>query len=263
MGGGSPPQEKITVPWVVKSKGKEQLVMLTAYDYLTARILNQTGVEMVLVGDSLAMVLYGEATTLPVTMEEMLRHTRSVSSAIKRAVVIGDMPFLSYQEGPVQALRNGGRFLKEAGANAVKLEGGLEMVKQVKALVRSGIPVMGHIGLTPQSIHALGGYRMQGKTAREKDYLLKSARALEEAGVFSIVLECIEETLAAEITKGISVPTIGIGSGLGCDGQVLVTQDLVGLTQGHIPKFVRPLANLQTHFLEAVNGYVDRTKKGF
>jgi 3-methyl-2-oxobutanoate hydroxymethyltransferase len=250
----------VTVPWIRSQKGKEKLTMLTAYDYPTAITLDEAGCDMLLVGDSVATVIYGEPNTLSVTMEDMLRHTRAVTKGAKRALVIGDMPFMSYQVSREQAVTNAGRFLKEAGAQAVKLEGGSEMADTIRAITRAGIPVCAHIGLTPQSINAMGTYRMHGKTDEERQYLLNSARAVAEAGAFAVVLECVEATLAAEITAAVSIPTIGIGAGEETDGQVLVIHDLVGLTAGRVPKFVAPLAQLREPLKDAVAGYIARTK---
>lgn len=250
----------VTVPWVRAQKGKEKLTMLTAYDYPMATVLDAAGVDMLLVGDSVATVIYGEPNTLAVTMEDMLRHTRAVTRATKRALVIGDMPFMSYQVSREQAVTNAGRFLKEASAQAVKLEGGTEVAETIRAITRAGIPVCAHIGLTPQSINAMGSYRMHGKSDEERAYLLESARAVADAGAFAVVLECIEAGLAAQITREIPIPTVGIGSGPQCDAQVLVTHDLVGLTAGRVPKFVAPLAALRQPLSEAVASYVTRTK---
>lgn len=254
-------QKAVTVPWIKNQKGKEKLTMLTAYDYPMAKLLDQAGIDILLVGDSVMTVLYGESNTLAATMEDMLRHTRAVSRATQRALVIGDMPFMSYQISPEQAVLNAGRFLKEAGAQAVKLEGGIEIADQIRAITRAGIPVMAHIGLTPQTIHAMGTYRMHGKTESEQNYLKQSAQAVADAGAFAVVLECVEAQLAAEITKSISIPTIGIGAGPQCDGQVLVTHDLVGLTVGHVPRFVNPLASLKDGLTQAAQAYIERTKK--
>ncbi len=251
----------VTVPWIRSQKGKEKLTMLTAYDYPTAMVLDEAGIDMLLVGDSVATVMYGEPNTLSVTMEDMLRHTRSVTRAAKRALVIGDMPFMSYQVSREQAVTNAGRFLKEAGAQAVKLEGGTEMAETIRAITMAGIPVCAHIGLTPQSINAMGTYRMHGKSNEERQYLLDSAYAVAAAGAFAVVLECVEASLAAEITKAINIPTVGIGAGTACDAQVLVINDLVGLTAGRVPKFVSPLANLKEPLAEAVRGFIARTRQ--
>jgi 3-methyl-2-oxobutanoate hydroxymethyltransferase len=250
----------VTVPGIRAQKGQAKVTMLTAYDYPTAQILDEAGVDMLLIGDSLATVVYGEPNTLGVTMEDMLRHTRAVSRAAKRALVVADMPFMSYQVSVEQAVTNAGRFLKEAGAQAVKLEGGTEMAAVIRAITRAGIPVCAHIGLTPQTIHAMGHYRMHGKNEAERRYLVESAHAVAEAGAFAVVLECVEESLAAEITREIAIPTIGIGASPACDGQVLVIHDLVGLTAGHVPRFVQPTAALREPMLQAVRAYVDRTR---
>ena len=250
----------VTIPWIQAQKFKNQITMLTAYDYITSVLVDEAGVDIILVGDSVATVLYGEKNTLSVTMDDMIRHTSSVTHGTKRALVIGDMPFMSYQVSPEQGVANAGRFLKEARAQAIKLEGGTEIAGTVKAITRAGIPVMGHIGLTPQTINAMGSYRMHGKTPNERIYLIESAKALAEAGAFAVVLECVEESLAQEITQAIGIPTIGIGSGVHCDGQVLVTHDLVGLTVGRVPKFVRPTAQLRDPFTAAVREFIERTR---
>lgn len=251
--------KSVTVPWIRAQKGQKKISMLTAYDYPTAVMLDEAGIDVLLVGDSVATVIYGEPNTLSVTLEDMIRHTQAVSRGAKRALVVGDLPFMSYQINLEQAVSNAGRLVKEGKAQAVKLEGGIEMVPQVQAITRAGIPVVGHIGLTPQSINAMGAYRMHGKTEQERNYLKNSAQALAEAGAFSIVLECVEESLATEITSLVNVPTIGIGAGPHCDGQVLVTHDLLGLTVGRVPKFVNPLAALRDPFQEAVKNYIHRT----
>jgi 3-methyl-2-oxobutanoate hydroxymethyltransferase len=250
----------VTVPWVKSQKGVEKITMLTAYDYPTAKLLDEAGIDVLLVGDSVATVMFGEPNTLSVTMDDMLRHVKAVSRAAHRALVIADMPFMSYQVSSEQAVTNAGRFLKEAAAQAVKLEGGAEMAETIRAITRAGIPVCAHIGLTPQSINAMGSYRMHGKSDDERHYLLESARAVANAGAFAVVLECVETTLAHEITQTISIPTIGIGAGAGCDGQVLVINDLIGMTMGRVPKFVSPLANLKTEVTAAVKAYISRTK---
>jgi 3-methyl-2-oxobutanoate hydroxymethyltransferase len=254
----------VSVTDIVKMKSLGQpIAMLTAYDYYTARFLDECGLDGVLIGDSANMVFYGEETTLSITVDQMLYHTRAVSRAVKHALVIADMPFMSYQVNADEALRNAGRFLKEGGAAAVKLEGGIAMVPTVKRLVEAGIPVMGHIGLVPQSVHRFGGYAVQGKTGEAQQYLLESAQALNEAGCFSIVLESIPADLAAQITAKITIPTIGIGAGIGCDGQILVTNDLLGLFPDFRPKFVRRYAELSATMKEAFTKYREdvRTKK--
>ena len=233
----------MTVSRFVRKKYKnEKIAVLTAYDFFTARFLDRAGIDALLVGDSVSMVLYGNEGTLPITMETMLAHTTAVAKAAEYALVIADMPFMSYQPSIETAVANAGRFLKEAGAASVKLEGGLEMAPTVKRIVECGIPVMGHIGLTPQSIHRFGGPKVQGRKEKSKQYLIESARALEEAGAFSIVLELVQSDTAAEITKAVNIPTIGIGAGKDCDGQVLVINDILGLYDYFKPKFVRRYA---------------------
>jgi 3-methyl-2-oxobutanoate hydroxymethyltransferase len=222
----------------------EPIVMLTAYDYPTALAIDQAGIDSILVGDSLGMVVLGYENTLPVTMDDMLHHCRAVARGAKYALLIGDMPFMSYQVSPAEALRNAGRFLQEAGMDAVKLEGGQERLEAVRAIVGAGIPVMGHLGLTPQSVHQLGGFRAQGKTAQAAARLVEDALALQEAGCFSLVLESVPDRLAEVISKRLEIPTIGIGAGIGCDGQVLVTHDLLGLFDRFTPKFARRYADL-------------------
>jgi len=236
--------------------------MLTAYDASFAGIIDATGIEMVLVGDSLGMVLLGYNSTVPVTMEEMLHHCRAASKGVKRALLVGDMPFMSYQVSESEAITNAGRFLKEAGCDAVKLEGGTEVCDTVKAMVMAGISVMGHIGLTPQTASQLGGYKVQGKDADSARKLLQSARDLEAAGAFSIVLECIPAELAEVITKAVSIPTIGIGAGKHCDGQVLVTHDMVGMFEKFTPSFVKQYVNLAPQIKEAVATYFEEVKNG-
>lgn len=250
----------VTVTQIQSQKGKEKITVLTATDYPSAKICDQQGVDIILVGDSLAMTVYGHENTLSITLEDMLRHTQAVTRATKHSFVVGDMPFMSYQVSPEQAVTNAGRFLKESGAQAVKLEGGIEVLEQIRAITRAGIPVMAHIGLTPQSIHAMGGYRMHGKSNQERQYLLQSASRVQEAGAFSVVLECVEKGLAEEITRNLRIPTIGIGSGEGCDGQVLVFHDLVGLNLEHVPKFVKQEANVKEDMKKAVQLYIQRVK---
>jgi 3-methyl-2-oxobutanoate hydroxymethyltransferase len=231
------------------------LALVTAYDFPTARVADEAGVDGILVGDSLAMVVLGHPNTLSVTMDEMLHHARAVSRGASKALLIGDLPFLSYQADEAEAVRNAGRFLAEAGMDAVKLEGGKAFVSTVRAIVRAGIPVQGHIGLTPQRANALGGFRVQGKTAPEAQALVDDARALEDAGCFSIVLEAVPDRLAAHITAQVSVPTIGIGAGPGTSGQILVMHDLCGLTVGHSPKFVKRYADLGGDLRRAIGAY--------
>jgi len=232
--------EKVTVKTFLKMKQRgEKIAVLTAYDFFTAKILDEIGIDSILVGDSANMVFYGAKDTLSISMDQMVYHTQAVSKAAKRALVIGDMPFLSYQTSVSDAILNAGRFLKEGGAHGVKIEGGMEMKDTVKRLIEVGIPVMGHIGMTPQSIEKFGGYSVQGKDEKKAEYLLESAKILEEVGCFSIVLECIPRELAKKITSSLKIPTIGIGAGLDCDGQVLVVNDILGLYEEFKPKFVR------------------------
>jgi 3-methyl-2-oxobutanoate hydroxymethyltransferase len=237
-----------------KKERGERISMLTAYDFPTARALDEAGIDAILVGDSLAMVVLGHETTLEVTMEEMLHHARAVSRGAKRALLVGDMPFMSYQADMAEAVRNAGRFLKEAGMHAVKLEGGRELADTVHAIVRAGIPVQGHIGLQPQSVRRLGGYRVQGRTAEAARALIDDAQVLEAAGCFSLVLEGVPEQVAKAITERVRVPTIGIGAGAGTDGQVLVIHDLLGLYQPP-PRFVRQYARLGEETVTAVKAY--------
>src|SRR2546425_5332718 len=241
----------MTIPEFQQHKrDKKKLIVITAYDALFARIVEQAGIEAVLVGDSLGVVVQGKANTLSVTMDDMLYHTKLVAGAAQRALVIGDMPFLSYQVSVEEAVRNAGRFL-QAGAAAVKLEGGAAVVDRVAAMTRFGIPVMGHLGMTPQSVHQYGGYKVQGKAADQAEVLLSDARALEAAGAFAIVLEAVPAILARTITQALAIPTIGIGAGPACDGQVLVLYDLLGLFDEFVPKFVKPYAHLRADALQA------------
>jgi 3-methyl-2-oxobutanoate hydroxymethyltransferase len=255
--------EKVTVRSFAKMKKKgEKIAVLTAYDFFTARILDQIGIDSILVGDSVNMVFYGSPTTLSINMDQMIYHTKAVSSAVKRALVIGDMPFLSYQTNSSDAILNAGRFLKEGGAHAVKIEGGLEMAETVKKIIEVGIPVMGHIGLTPQSIHKLGGYAVRGKTEEDRKYLMESAKILEEVGCFSLLLESVPKELAETISKSLKIPTIGIGAGTGCDGQVLVINDILGLFEDFKPKFVRRYAELGKEMKKACLNYLNDVKSG-
>jgi 3-methyl-2-oxobutanoate hydroxymethyltransferase len=231
--------------------------MLTAYDYPTALAMDQAGVDAILVGDSLAMVVLGYETTLPVTMEEMLHHSRAVARGAKSALLIGDLPFMSYQVSVEEATRNAGRFLQQGGMDAVKLEGGRERAEAVRSITSAGIPVMGHLGLTPQSVNQLGGFRAQGKTALAAKRLVEDALILEEAGAFSLVLESVPARLADLISKKLSIPTIGIGAGAGCDGQVLVTHDLLGLFDRFTPKFVKKYADFHREMQRAFTDYIE------
>ncbi len=243
-----------------KKRRHEKIVVITAYDALTAALVHAAGVDAILVGDSAGMVFAGHDTTLPVTMEEMLYHTRSVVRGARGAFVIADMPFLSYQCGHDEAVHNAGRFLKEAGAQAVKLEGSDPGL--VARLVSIGIPVMGHLGLTPQSIHALGGFRAQGKTMASAARLIEQAKALDIAGCFSLVLECIPTALAAQVTDAIQAATIGIGAGVACDGQVSVINDLLGLSTGYVPRHAKRYADFYDEGLGAVRTYIDEVRAG-
>ncbi len=255
--------KKLTIQDIVMMKQNgERISMLTAYDASFAGLIDAAGIDMVLVGDSLGMVLLGYDSTIPVTMEEMLHHCRAASRGVKRAVLVGDMPFMSYQVSESEAITNAGRFLKEAGCDAVKLEGGTEVCGTVKAIVKAGIPVMGHIGLTPQTASQLGGYKVQGRNADSARLLLQSARDLEAAGAFAIVLECIPAQLSEAITSEVALPTIGIGAGKHCDGQVLVTHDMVGMFEKFIPSFVKQYVNLAPQIKEAVGAYRQEVKNG-
>jgi 3-methyl-2-oxobutanoate hydroxymethyltransferase len=242
-----------------KERG-ERFIMLTAYDFPTARILDEAGVPVILVGDSLAQNVLGYSTTLPVTMEEMLHHTRAVTRGAKNALIVGDMPFMSYHASLEDGIRNAGRFLKDGGAHAVKVEG--PQLELSSALVDRGIPVMGHLGLTPQSVHAMGGYRVQGKSEEDARRLLDEAQAMDKSGIFSLVLEGVPESLAAKITEAVAVPTIGIGAGPHCDAQVLVLTDLLGLGFGGYPKFAKPYAALRSEMTRAVQSFRDEVAAG-
>ncbi len=243
-----------------KKEGKK-ITVVTAYDALFAQIVEQAGLEVILVGDSLGMVVQGKSNTLSVTMDEMLYHTRMVAGAAQRALVIGDMPFLSYQVSVEEAVRNAGLFL-QAGAAAVKLEGGLSVVDRVEAMSNFGIPVMGHLGMTPQSVNQSGGYKVRGKDQAEAQKIMEEAKALEAAGAFAVVLECVPSSLATMITKELAIPTIGIGAGQGCDGQVLVIYDLLGLFDDFVPKFVKPYGHLKADALQALTRYKEEVECG-
>jgi 3-methyl-2-oxobutanoate hydroxymethyltransferase len=240
----------------------EKITVLTAYDYGMASILDESDIDIILVGDSLGMVVLGYDTTLPVTMEDMLHHTKAVSRAAQNALIVADMPFLSYQISPATALANAGRFLQEANAQAVKLEGGREYAETVQKIVSAGIPVMAHLGLTPQSIHQIGGYKVQGKKEDAARKIIEEAKILEEAGAFSLVLECIPEGLASEITHSLTIPTIGIGAGVNCDGQGLVINDMLGIYERFTPKHVKKYANLNLEIKKAVKTYIAEVKHG-
>jgi len=252
----------VTIPDIVQAKSQRKLSMLTAYDYPTALTVDACQVDMILVGDSLAMVVLGHEDTLSVGMEEMLHHTRAVTRAANHALVVGDMPFLSYQTGPQEAVHNAGLFLKKARAKAVKLEGGAAVVDTVRAIVQAGIPVQGHLGLTPQSAGQFGGFKVQGRTVEAAKQLIEDAQALKEAGCFSIVLEAIPAEIAARVTEAVSIPTIGIGAGPDCDGQVLVFHDLVGLFDRFTPKFVKRYAESGSTMQQAVARYKEEVENG-
>lgn len=246
-----------TLTYRQKKERGEIITMLTAYDYPTAMSMDKAGVDSILVGDSLAMVVLGYENTLPVTMDEMIHHCRAVARGAKTSLLVGDMPFMSYQVSIEEAVRNAGRFLQEGGMDAVKLEGGRERADAIRAIVGAGIPIMGHLGLTPQSVNQLGGFRAQGKTAIAAKRLIEDALILEEAGCFSIVLEAVPARLAELISKKLSIPTIGIGAGNGCDGQVLVTHDLLGLFDRFTPKFVKQYANFHKEMQKAFADYIE------
>jgi 3-methyl-2-oxobutanoate hydroxymethyltransferase len=250
--------EKVTVPAVKARKGKEKLTMLTAYDYVFANIIDNAGIDMILVGDSVGSVMLGYPNTIPVTVEEMIHHTKPVVKGAKTALIVIDMPFMSYQESVELAKRNAGKMIKESGAEAVKLEGGEKMKDVIRAITDIDIPVMGHIGLTPQSVHSMGGYKVQ----KEEERLMNDARAVEEAGAFAIVLECVPRNISKKITETLSIPTIGIGAGPDCDGQVLVIHDLLGILGDFRPKFVKTYMNLRADMDKAVKSYIEEVKGG-
>lgn len=251
-----------SVTFKESKKNGEKLTMLTAYDYTTAKLLDESGVDSILVGDSLGMVVLGYDDTLSVTMEDMIHHSAAVARGAKNALVITDMPFMSYQTSVYDAVVNAGRLVKEGGAQAVKLEGGIEFCEHIKAIVKASIPVCAHIGLTPQSINAFGGFKVQGKGKEEAQRLLDEARAVEEAGAFAVVLECVPAKLAKKISESISIPTIGIGAGAGCDGQVLVYQDMLAMYSDFKPKFVKQYAQIGSVMKDAFRQYIDEVKSG-
>ncbi len=254
---------RVTINQIKEMKQKgEKISCLTAYDYSTAKIVDEVGVPLILVGDSLGMVVLGYESTIPVTMEEMLHHTKAVVRGVKQAMVIGDMPFMTYHISVEQALQNATRFIQEAGAQSVKLEGGVTVADKVRRLVECGIPVMGHIGLTPQSIHQFGGFKIQGRTPEAAIRLLKDAQALEEAGAFSIVLETVPAPLGALITEKIGIPTIGIGAGIGCDGQVQVINDILGSFADFVPKHAKQYAKLTDIVRDAVTEFHNEVTAG-
>ncbi len=254
---------KNTVSTIMEQKANgDKITMLTAYDYSTARLIDESGVNTILVGDSLGMVMLGYEDTLSVTMEDMLHHTRAVTRGAKNALVVADMPFMSYQTSVYDAVFNAGRLIKEGRAQAVKLEGGAAVQDRIRAIVDAQIPVVGHIGLTPQSINAFGGFKVQGKTAQRAKQLIEEAKIIEAAGAFAVVLECIPAKLAKKISESISIPTIGIGAGAGCDGQVLVYQDMLAMYGAFKPKFAKQFANVGEMMKGAFKAYIDEVKSG-
>ncbi len=256
-------RDKVTVRTLRRMKERgEKITMLTAYDYPMARAVDEAGIDVILVGDTVGMVVLGHPTTLPVTMDDMVHHSKAVVRGVARAQVVVDLPFMSYQVGREDALRNAGRLVKEGGAEAVKMEGGQEVLESVEALLAAGIPVMGHLGLTPQAYHRMGGYRIQARNAEGADRLLKDAADLERAGIFALVLEGIPAGVARRVTETLAVPTIGIGAGPFCDGQVLVTYDMLGLQEDLSPKFVKRYAQGRQLFVEAMRRYGDEVRAG-
>jgi 3-methyl-2-oxobutanoate hydroxymethyltransferase len=254
---------KVTIHTLGRMKQRgERIAMLTAYDYPTAKLLDQAGIDALLVGDSLGMVVLGHPTTLPVTMEDMIHHCQAVARGASRALLVGDLPFMAYQASREEAVRNAGRLVKEGHMEAVKLEGGREMAEAVSAIVAAGVPVMGHLGLTPQAVHRMGGYRIQGRDAAAADRMREDAQILEKAGAFSLVLEGVPAELAQEVTAAVSIPTIGIGAGPHCDGQVLVTQDMLGLFEDLRPSFVKRYAVLAPLLRDAFSRYRDEVRAG-
>jgi 3-methyl-2-oxobutanoate hydroxymethyltransferase len=255
--------EKITVPEVVKKKSRgEKIVVLTAYDYPTGKIADEAGVDIVLVGDSLGMVVLGFENTIPVTMDIMVHHTAAVARGVSRALIVADMPFMSYQASVEDAVRNAGRLMQEGGAHAVKLEGGAAVAEAVERMVKLGIPVMGHLGMTPQSVHQFGGYKLQGREEPAAVRILEEARLLEECGVFALVLELVPSDLAKRITETLRIPTIGIGAGLYCDGQVQVIHDILGFYDRFVPKHTRRYAEIWKAAADAVSEYVSDVRAG-
>ena len=254
---------KVTVSTLKEKKARgEKITMITAYDYPSARMADEAGLDILLVGDSLGMAMLGYETTLPVTMNEMIHHTKAVVRGAKNALVVADMPFLSYHRSIDEAIGNAGRFIQEAGAQAVKLEGGEERINVTKAIIGAGIPVLAHIGLTPQSVHQMGGFKVQGKDKEKAEKLLRDAKLLEEAGVFGVVLECVPAPLSKLISEALTIPTIGIGGGPDCDGQVLVWHDVLGITQNLKPRFVKAYANLYPVIVEALQTYKKEVEQG-
>lgn len=255
--------KKITIKSFQKAKDeKKPITMLTAYDYSMAKILDRAGVDALLVGDSLGMVFQGNDSTISVTIDEMIYHAKAVTKAAKRSLVIVDMPFMSYHVSIEEAVKNAGRLMKEGGAHAIKLEGGVEFAETIRQIVRAQIPVMGHIGMTPQSVHMFGGFKVQGKDLEQAKKIIEDAKALEKAGAFAITLECVPDELTKIITETVGIPTIGIGAGKYCDGQVLVCNDMLGMFSDFVPKFVKRYAQLSTEIEDAVETYIDEVANG-
>ena len=255
--GGAAPPKKVTVPDIRARKGTgPAIAMVTAYDFTMARLIDEAGVDLILVGDSLGMIVQGLANTLPVTLDEMCYHGRAVARGTEHAHLVGDLPFMSYQSSPTRALDSAGKLLKEGGFESVKLEGGEEVAEHIWRMTRAGIPVMGHVGLQPQSVHALGGFRVQGRGQTGASKIVNDARALERAGANAIVLEAVPPDVAAQVTQSVGIPTIGIGAGSGCDGQVLVCTDMLGMSRGHLPKFTKRYAQLGDAIVDATRQYV-------
>ncbi len=256
-------RKRVTIPQLMEwKKNQRKISALTAYDYTFARLLDESGIDVILVGDSAGMVSMGYENTLPVTMDEMIFHTRGVRRGVQTALLVGDMPFMSYHVSEAEAIRNAGRFIQEGGAEAVKMEGGSRVLDKVCAVIQAGISVMGHVGLTPQSVHQFGGYRVQGKNYLDARQIKKDALDLQKAGVFALVLEGMPMELAAEITAELEIPTIGIGAGSHCDGQILVTQDMLGMNLDFAPKFVKKYSEVGTAIRSAVQAYVDEVRSG-
>ncbi len=256
-------RKRVTIPQLTEwKKNQRKITALTAYDYTFARLLDESGIDVILVGDSAGMVAMGYENTLPVTMDEMIHHTRGVRRGVQQALLVGDMPFMSYHTSAEDTIRNAGRFIQEGGAEAVKMEGGSRVLDKISAVIQAGISVMGHVGLTPQSVHQFGGYRVQGKNYLDARQIKKDGMDLQKAGVFSLVLEGIPMELAAEITAELEIPTIGIGAGPHCDGQILVTQDMLGMNLDFAPKFVKKYGELGTAIRSAVQGYVEEVQSG-
>ncbi|MCH8932967.1 MAG: 3-methyl-2-oxobutanoate hydroxymethyltransferase [Nitrospinae bacterium] len=256
-------RKRVTIPQLTEwKKNQRKITALTAYDYTFARLLDESGIDVILVGDSAGMVAMGYENTLPVTMDEMIHYTRGVRRGVQQALLVGDMPFMSYHTSAEDTIRNAGRFIQEGGAEAVKMEGGSRVLDKISAVIQAGISVMGHVGLTPQSVHQFGGYRVQGKNYLDARQIKKDGLDLQKAGVFSLVLEGIPMDLAAEITAELEIPTIGIGAGPHCDGQILVTQDMLGMNLDFAPKFIKKYGELGTAIRSAVQDYVDEVQSG-